>query len=426
MQSTADDIPRHIRLRITTTLKSQHDGVAIGEPSVWIPRFKTIDSRRSLSKLLPVDLKRYVEHYSAKDAAMSKHLADGSLITLSCTLYAPGDVVIPLDKDPRVDVLGDLTQDRHPEETVTIAAHLTLSLETRSKTKTLRTDTIERVHANSYLPTEEQQEWFRIGNVLIFEEDGKTQVIKRAARQHSECVAYAQPLLACLDPQTGKFQMSSMHAYDFIDFVVGDPKDRKMRNSPGSNSHFLGTFAHVVWTQRDWRSRFSESFSEYLAQREEGDTMSSGVPFLPTFCYNTFHAEDSERRKKWPENGIDFAVRCVNHYADTSDLKFVEFPRDIRLSIWAHETMETLCEDVAESINVAGLFDEVEVNSKKLFDRKHQGKWVMEFWVMPQRQKKMYRYTQGKLNQFLDYTSDFTRSMDKRLYCEAHIVAKEE
>lgn len=387
-----------------------------------------------MSELLPVSLKNYVQHYVKKDELLSNHLAQGKhILLISCTLRVPRPIKyqsIPLDKDPRVKLVGDLTTDRYPPKAVTVAADLTLSLQARRRSNRLTIDPDDEVQTTGYLGDAEEEEalkWCRVGNVNILDDDGATFCAKRSAR-FGECVSYINPLIASYDPQSGEVLLYTLHAYDFMDFVVGNLEERQAWSKLGASVELLGLFGNPRLTLES-KEELAESVTKYLEEDDEDEAdeeedVWDGLPFLPTFCYNTYHAEDFGLGvERWPRNGIDLVVRCVNHYTPKRDMQNLEFPRDIRLSIWKDENMEDLFKDVLQHINVAGLQDGVKVTSNKLFHPSHKGKWSIDWWVMPQTQRKLFRYTQGKLDQFLD-PSMATRVEDKRLYCEAHIVPK--
>lgn len=380
-----------------------------------------------MKEILPVHLKNYVQHYASKDGVLSQHLATGKhVMVISCTLRVPRsglELVISLDRDPRVEALGDLVEERCPPEINIVAADITLSLEVRSPRSTnLANDPAEQLHTISYLePADDQLEWFRIGDVMVPLEDGKTFTKRRAGREW-ECVGYTNPLLASRNLRTGKVQFCRMHAYDFIDFVVGDLEDRRLRREIFYGVELLGPFSHPRLDDV-FGGDLSKIFTEYVEEREPGDTLGSGLPFLPTLCYNVFRAEDFGLGiGTWPKHGVDVAVRCVSQCATGRRKPPLQFPRDIRLTIREEDGLEGLCNDVLECIDVEGLQDGVLVTSNKLFDPEHES-WTVELWVMPQGQRKLFRYIQGKLDQFLD-GSDKTRVLDKRLYCEAHIIPK--
>lgn len=425
MQAEPQEAPKPIRLRITTALNSNSNDPNQWTPAIWIPRFKMMNPSYPLSELLPVRLKKYVHHYCEKDMILSQRLAEGrQTVLVSCTLRVPGkdsELAIPLNEDPRVETIGDLTSVRCPPEEITIAASLTLTLEGRRKNKNASKVLDDQISTASYIKHGHGPEkWLRVGFVKILGDDGKTWGIRRAAREW-ECVAYTNPLLGSIDSH-GKVLLSKLHGYDFLDFVIGDLEERKPWKELGHSVELLGPFSHPqlevdVWTE------FSSMFKKYVEEKEEDDTLGSGVPFMPTFCYNVFQpGEFGLGLKKWPKHGVELAVRCVIHNVEVRDLRTVSFPRDIRLSIRESDELEDLRGYISKHINVAGMQDGVMVDSDKLFTSRHRPQWTMEFWVMPQGHRKLYRFARGKLSQFLD-PSDETRREDKRLYCEAHIIS---
>lgn len=398
------------------------------DPEVWIPRYKTIDSTQLLSELLPIRLKQYVNYYVEKDAILSTYLAKGThALVLSCTLRVPGTIgtlEIPLHEDPRVEFLGDLTKERSSQESVIIAADLNLSLQARLKSRRPKIAFDDPIQTTSYIDNNEVEplKWCCVGHVQITEEDGVVKCTKRKQR-FWECVAYCKPLLAHYEPTIGSLQLYTLPAYHFVDFTVGDVRDRQVCNMPELAAELFTLFGHPRWglpSDKELLGRVSKYFNE-----EVGERLPNDLPFLPTLCYNVFRAADfGLGMNVWPKKDIDLAVRCVNHYTPTRDVQFLEFPRDIRLTIKEREGLDDLCIDVSGCIDFSGMKDGVKVNSKIIFSPRHRGKWEMQFWVMPQRQRKLYRYTQGQLSQFLDDSSDVRRRWDKKLYLEAHIVPK--
>lgn len=152
--------------------------------------------------------------------------------------------------------------------------------------------------------------------------------------------------------------------------------------------------------------------------------MGSGIPFLPTYCYNEYSAQDLGMGvAKFPIQGIDVAVTMVNHY---EGVRHVGFPRDIRIVVDGGDEMEDIVELLRELIHRRGRQDGASFDSEQLFRSEHRGRWGMIFWVMPQTgPRKLYRFTEGKLHQFLS-SALTVRTRDKRLYLEAHIVSVKE
>lgn len=152
--------------------------------------------------------------------------------------------------------------------------------------------------------------------------------------------------------------------------------------------------------------------------------MGSGIPFLPTYCYNEYSAQDlGMGLANFPIQGIDVAVTMVNHY---EGIRHVAFPRDIRIVVDGGDEMEDIVELLRELIHRRGRQDGASFDSEQLFRSEHRGRWGMIFWVMPQTgPRKLYRFTEGKLHQFLS-SALTVRTRDKRLYLEAHIVSVKE
>lgn len=152
--------------------------------------------------------------------------------------------------------------------------------------------------------------------------------------------------------------------------------------------------------------------------------MGSGIPFLPTYCYNEYSAQDlGMGLADFPIQGIDVAVTMVNHY---EGIRHVAFPRDIRIVVDGGDEMEDIVELLRELIHRRGRQDGASFDSEQLFRSEHRGRWGMIFWVMPQTgPRKLYRFTEGKLHQFLS-SALTVRTRDKRLYLEAHIVSVKE
>lgn len=251
--------------------------------------------------------------------------------------------------------------------------------------------------------------------------------------------AYTQPLLLWLHnnnpfSSTTTIQFSRVHAYDFDEFCIGDPDEWTPWNHiPFSNRYyFLGTLESV---QRKGESReeLLERVKGLIAEEEHDENgngecelqqMGSGIPFLPTYCYNEYSAQDlGMGLADFPIQGIDVAVTMVNHY---EGIRHVAFPRDIRIVVDGGDEMEDIVELLRELIDRRGRQDGASFDSEQLFRSEHRGRWGMIFWVMPQTgPRKLYRFTEGKLHQFLS-SALTVRTRDKRLYLEAHIVSVKE
>lgn len=249
--------------------------------------------------------------------------------------------------------------------------------------------------------------------------------------------AYTQPLLLWLhnnnpfSPSTTTIQFSRVHAYDFDEFCIGDPDEWTPWNHiPFSNRYyFLGTLESVQ-RRGESREELLERVKGLIAEEEHDEKgngecelqqMGSGIPFLPTYCYNEYSAQDlGMGLANFPTQGIDVAVTMVNHY---EGIRHVAFPRDIRIVVDGGDEMEDIVELLRELIHRRGRQDGASFDSEQLFRSEHRGRWGMIFWVMPQTgPRKLYRFTEGKLHQFLS-SALTVRTRDKRLYLEAHIVS---
>lgn len=251
--------------------------------------------------------------------------------------------------------------------------------------------------------------------------------------------AYTQPLILWLHnnkpfSSTTTIQFSRVHAYDFDEFCIGDPDEWTPWNHiPFSNRYyFLGTLESVQ-RRGESREELLERVKGLIAEEEHDEKgngecelqqMGSGIPFLPTYCYNEYSAQDlGMGLAKFPIQGIDVAVTMVNHY---EGIRHVAFPRDIRIVVDGGDEMEDIVELLRELIHRRGRQDGASFDSEQLFRSEHRGRWGMIFWVMPQTgPRKLYRFTKGKLHQFLS-SALTVRTRDKRLYLEAHIVSVKE
>lgn len=264
----------------------------------------------------------------------------------------------------------------------------------------------------------------RIGNVPLVDDycrDPSPQDVRLGSRQDG--AAYSQPLLVRFDKDFKKVSFFRVHAYDFDDFCIGDPEEMLAGTQVKFDNayHFFGPFQHVL-NKQESRAKFIARLRKHV--QEGGESLGSGMPFLPKYCYNTYKPkEHCLGLKEWPKQGIDVAIRCVNHYKPDC-LIDLAFPPDNRTYFEDGETFHDIVRQIKEEIEFEGFEDDVSVNSGLLFKEPHADQWDMELWVMPQRgPRKLYRYTQGDLTQFLD-PSTKTRTRDKRIYMEAHIVPK--
>lgn len=265
----------------------------------------------------------------------------------------------------------------------------------------------------------------RIGNVPLVDDycrDPSPQDVRLGSRQDGP--GYSQPLLVRFDKDFKKVSFFRAHAYDFDDFCIGNPEETLAGTQVKFDNafHFFGPFQHVL-NKQESRTKFIARLRKHI--QEGGENLGNGMPFLPKYCYNTYKAaQHCLGVKEWPKQGIDVAIRCVNHYKPDC-LPKIAFPPDNRTYFESGETLQDVVTQIKEEIDFEGLEDDVEVNSALLFKDPHAGQWDIALWVMPQRgPKKLYRYTEGDLTQFLD-PSTKTRTKDKRLYMEAHIISKQ-
>lgn len=238
--------------------------------------------------------------------------------------------------------------------------------------------------------------------------------------------AYFWPLLVTFDRDFKTVKLSRTHAYEMEDFCIGDIKEKEKWNQLrfGSGFRFDGPFKDVHW-ESESKAKFVKRLKQHMANG--GFSLGSGVPVMPAYSEKKFRPRQHKNLglTKWPKQDVDIAVRIVDHYsASIASIKEISFPWDIRLAVTRDDSIATIKRDICKKINMRGEEDEQPVTSSQIFGKRHRDRWEMELWVMPQTgPKRLYQWVEGDILEFLNRT-DRVRTKDKKLYVEAHIVAR--
>ncbi|GIZ36879.1 hypothetical protein CKM354_000034500 [Cercospora kikuchii] len=326
-------------------------------------------------------------------------LNEQHILKLSSDIVQQGscdNVVISLDEDPRVELLSDLFQDPTASELV-LMARVKLTILENSQGST---PPDERIQHPRWHDVTEDYRILRIGSVPLRNGD-EAEMAEKVCDHRREGIAYMQALMAYLDRRSGFLHLRRCHAFDFDDFCIGNAlQDTQWNQRAFSNrDYFLGRLESVRSRQGS-----KEAFVKLLGQLlhdEDGDAqMGSGIPFLPTYCYNKFRpTEQGLGLLSWPKHGIDVAATFVDRYGGARNLKF---PHDIRIIVEEGDGLEDIIECLLQEINRQGWEHGTYFNSARLFRPEHRGKWKVKLWIMPQtNQRKMYQYLSGDLLQFL-------------------------
>ncbi|KAM3423866.1 hypothetical protein BST61_g1262 [Cercospora zeina] len=416
-----------VRQRPTiVTIRVSFDNVNLAkwDKVLWEPcnfRLSATEPLRSL----PFLFEALVEQRLRKDMDLSDILCDGQhVVKLSSSIALPGSCsneIISLDENPRINVLNDLFSDpRAPQLVLTARVQLTVQTFDQG---IIPPD--EQIHLPTWHDPTDAYRILRIGFVPLQNGD-EAELAETVHDNRRNDVGYMQVLIMWIHRETGACHLRRCHAFEFDDFCIGDPfEDTSWNRRMFSNrDYFLGRLASVqknAGTKEDLRKLINELVSE---EEDEDAQMGTGIPFLPTYCYNEFRsAKLGVGLLEWPKQGVDVAATFVNKY---SGVKNVTFKRDVRIIVEKGDGFDDVVKCLLKEIDCKGWEYGTCSNSAKLFGDKHRGKWKLLLWVMPQlEQRKLYRYTSGNLLQFLSPALT-VRTTDKRLYVEAHIVPVED
>lgn len=326
--------------------------------------------------------------------------------------------VVSLNERSRFDLLSDLFLEAS-------APNLILRIDIRLKVCRIKQAALslaEQILLPEYIDSEAQYRAIRIGYVPVVDAF-RSEVQERRHGGHPDGVAYVQPLLAWADRDTDTIHFSRVHAYDFDDFCIGNPNEWTPWNRVAfSNSHYYLGSLEQVQKRGESKVQFLKRLKRLIDDEDENQ-MGSGVPFLPSYCYNVYRADEFGLGMAcFPKQGIDVAVTFINKFDACDKVRHVAFPRDVRIVVDEKDGVSDIVELLRTLINRRGKQDGATFDSDKLFAPEHAGKWDLQLWVMPQNgPRKLYRYDKDKLDQFLSPALT-VRTRDKRLYLEAHVV----
>ncbi|PPJ53151.1 hypothetical protein CBER1_11668 [Cercospora berteroae] len=405
----------------TTIIRITFDNINFGKwnKPVWAPHAFCLSTMEPL-KSLPFLFEALVQQRSSKDVYLSQMLLNGQhILKLSSDIVQQGscsNVVISLDEDPRVELLSDLFQDPTASELV-LMARVKLTILENSQGSTLPD---ERIQHSRWHDVTEDYRILRIGSVPLRNGD-EAEMAEKVCDHLREEIAYMQALTVWVNRKSGKFHLRRCHAFDFDDFCVGNAfEDTQWNQRAFSNrDYFLGRLENVQYRQGS-KEDFVKLLEQLLDDEDEDAQMGSGIPFLPTNCYNGYQpTEHGLGLLSWPKRGIDVAATFVDKYDGISNLKF---PQDIRIIVEEGDAFQDIIECLLQEINRQGREHGTYFNSARLFRSEHRAKWQVKLWIMPQtKQRKLYQYTSGDLLQFLSPALTI-RQDDKRLYVEAQII----
>ncbi|KAF2207758.1 hypothetical protein CERZMDRAFT_88231 [Cercospora zeae-maydis SCOH1-5] len=367
---------------------------------------------------LPFLFEALVEQRLRKDVFFNDKLRrEQHVVKLSSHIVPPGDdnnEIISLDKDPRIAVLSDLFSDPRAPELV-LTARIKLTVQEINQEGTTPQD--EQIQLPTWHDPTDSYRILRIGFVPLQNGD-EAELAEKVHDNRRNDVAYMQALMIWIHRESGGYHLRRCHAFEFDDFCIGDPfEDTSWNRRTFSNrDYFLGRLASVQKNAGS-KDNFWQLIKELLSEENEDEyedaQMGSGIPFLPTYCYNEFRpAELGIGLLKWPKRGIDVAATFVNKY---DRIKKLTFKRDVRVVVEKGDGFDDVVACLLKEIDCKGWEHGICSNSAQLFGDKHRGKWKVLLWVMPQlEQRKLYRYTSGDLLRFLSPALT-VRTTDKRL-----------
>ncbi|PIA99325.1 hypothetical protein CB0940_03533 [Cercospora beticola] len=306
------------------------------------------------------------------------------------------NVIVSLDEDPRIELLSDLFQDSRAPELILIArVKLTILQNCQGSGPT-----DEQIQHPRWHDVTDDYRILRIGSVPLRNGD-EAEMAEKVCDHRREGIAYMQALTVWMDRKSGGLHLRRCHAFDFDDFCIGNAfEDTQWNQRAFSNrDYFLGRLQNVQCRQGS-KEDFVQLLEQSLHDEDEDAQMGSGIPLLPTYCYNKFRpAQHGLGLLSWPKRGIDVAATFVDRYGGVRNLKF---PQDIRIIVEEKDSLEDVIECLLQEINRQGWEHGTYFNSARLFRAEHRGKWKVKLWIMPQtNQRKMYQYHSGNLLQFL-------------------------
>ncbi|KAK4504944.1 hypothetical protein PRZ48_002907 [Zasmidium cellare] len=387
------------------------------DPAVHSKIGLIVPSTYSLAELPRKVRKVARERVFPDDAVMRALEREDLAVTLTTSLDIPAvpGSTLPLDGMLRVAEVGDLWE--NVGEEMEVDAHIAMSVAPARGAQPQ--DRIQIPKAQKKLNC------LRIGSIAITEE-GDPGVHQSRKGERNLGPAYIWPLLVWFDDDFKKIKFTKVHAFELNELCIGDPNESEKWNQVKFNEihdgFYTGLFIPLM-RERWSMAKFKRVLKQHVA--EDWGNLRTGMPFLPTYCYNKYDpAEHGHGLKKWPRKGIDVAVRCVNHYEADGEFKNLSFRRDIRIVIKEEDPMDEIYDFLNGEIDAEETEDGVKIDSKRLFADEHRHEWEWQLWVMPQRDStNLYRWTEGDLSQFCD-GSPLTRPKDRKVFMEAHVVPK--
>lgn len=363
---------------------------------------------------IPRKVREVVKSRVLSDKAVGEAMeSDNVKLALTTSLEIPSMpwATLPLDGTPRLASVGDVFENG---EKMVADAHVSLSLHSAEAPQPQ--DLVENITNPSKLKC------LRIGYMPVFD-PGYQDVGETRKEGRRDGPGYCQPLLVWFDETLRTIKLTKIHAFELGEICIGDINESEKWNQQKFTHDFFSRGHFTYFRERGYGfQKFKSRLRQHID--ENWGNFTTGMPFLPTFCFNKF--DPTEHRlglTTYPKKGIDVAVRCVNHYEADNKLKDLSFRRDIRLVIMKEDTMDDIREFINDEINAKETEDGVKIDSARLFERQHQDRWEWQLWVMPETLRKLYRFEDGSIARFLNEQKG-SRPKEKMVYMEAHVVPK--
>lgn len=393
------------------------------KPFAWQPNIWTIfptaisldDSVTSLSALF----KNEILHRALSDNVLRKVMAvKRHVMFFTATVRTASrcwEIIGPRRSGMKFERLADLFNDPYAA-TLVLRVDIALTLDRRSTMGVAITDLVQTQPSFGESPGR----YLRLGDVPNPDNYPNGNTCDFPVRGKRPDVRYIWALVGWIDPKDGCLRLSRVHAYDYDDFCIGDCEEWTPWHQVRFDFNFDWLLPYTaVKRKQETKTQLLGRVQQHIADGSEEP--GSGLPFLPPHTLNTYEPKlYGMGLQQWPRRGIDVAVRCVNRL---QDVKNISFPRNLRFDIEESDTVESINEVICSEIRRREDQHGIAIDSGQLFERRHNKKWAMELWVLPQRPGpcKLFQYKEGKLSAFLS-PSLRVRKKDKRLYMEAHIV----
>ena len=222
-----------------------------------------------------------------------------------------------------------------------------------------------------------------------------------------------------------------VEAWDFGDYSIGDCIDRYKDHEFDTEDEFLAPFEDVTS-----KEELHKRIQRYLKSRNP----KRSIPFMPTYTCNTYQSKDYGLGSKGSPADIVVRYQLDFPWEGAKPERWLPFNVQYRVH---RKTAEEVKDLLITELRDHETDPENKRELRKLFDEPLIDKWTLEFWVLPQGLKKLFKWPtsvgneQKSLSQFLSHrriaeakaqtyenerVQQKAQELSRALYVEAHIV----